>query len=259
MNFNHSPIGVFDSGVGGISVLKVLRRELPGEQFLYYGDTKNAPYGTKTPEEVLGYCREILDFFKKQQVKAVVIACNTATAAAAAALRAENPELPIIGVEPAIKPAALVGSHPKVLVMATPMTLHLDKFRTLAKTLVPLADLITLPCPGLVELIEAGEPNSAQVRAFLARLLGEQLRDPPDAVVLGCTHYPFVLPTLKELFPEKTLFFDGAEGTARQLRRRLQEEDLLAPPSLEGSVRFFSSKNDPETYLLMQKLFHSAP
>lgn len=259
MNLNHSPIGVFDSGVGGISVLRELCKELPNEQFLYYGDTKNAPYGTKTPEEVLGYCRDILDLFQKQQVKAVVIACNTATAAAAAPLRAEYPKLPIIGVEPAIKPAALTGSHPKVLVMATPMTLHLEKFRTLADSLVPLADLVTLPCPGLVELIERGEPNSKEVRSFLKHLLAEHLSDPPDAVVLGCTHYPFVLPTLTELFDKKTLFFDGAKGTAKQLRRRLQEEGLLAPASSDGGVHFFSSNNDPETRALMQKLFRNAP
>lgn len=240
------PIGVFDSGFGGISVQRALCRLLPHEQFIYYGDNANAPYGTKSEQEVLAHCTAAVSLLLGHNVKAIVIACNTATAASAAQLRKAYPHLPIIGVEPALRPAVLAGDHPRVLIMATPMTLHLEKFRTLARELADKAEIVTLPCPGLVEHIERGDPCGLQTEQFLKSLLAEHLKNPPDAVVLGCTHYPFVLPLLQKLFPAGTAFFDGALGTAKQLRRRLSEEALTAPEEQEGSVCFMSSLEGEE-------------
>lgn len=252
------PIGVFDSGLGGISVQKELCRLLPHENFIYYGDNAHAPYGTKTPEEVVALCHNAVEFLLRHHVKAIVIACNTATAAAATELRERYRQLPIIGVEPAIRPAVLSGDHPKVLIMATPMTLHLAKFLSLEKELSPLAEIETLACPGLVECIEAQEPNPQKTKAFLETLLQEHLKSPPDAVVLGCTHYPFVLPLLKDLFPDNTAFFDGAKGTARQLQRRLEEEKLSAPSTQSGSVTFYSSTPGDEIKERMRRFFEAS-
>jgi glutamate racemase len=258
MKYDSRPIGVFDSGLGGISVLSALFDRLPNERFLYYGDNANAPYGTKTKDEVLTLCQNAAKKLLLSDVKAIVIACNTATAAAAAALREEYPHLPIIGVEPAVKPAVLSGDHPKVLIMATPMTLHLDKFLSLEKELSPLADIRTLPCPGLVEYIEKEALDCPETEAFLRDLLKEHLADPPDAVVLGCTHYPFVRPLLQKLFPSSTAFFDGADGTAKQLSRRLCEEGLAAPKEQTGSVSFQSSLESDEVKQRMLRFFKTA-
>ena len=148
---------MLDSGVGGVSVLRELIRLMPEERFLYLGDTKNAPYGTKSREDVLAITKENLQFLLSRGIKALVIACNTATGSAVQILREENPELPIIGIEPAIKPAALMGDSPRVLVMATPLTLKQEKYLALAQKYSPLAELIPLPCPGLADLVESGK------------------------------------------------------------------------------------------------------
>lgn len=256
-NTDSRPIGVFDSGVGGISVLKALVQRLPNERFIYYGDSANAPYGVKSREEILSLSRSALNKLLSFDVKAVVIACNTATAAAAEVLRAEHEDLPILGVEPAIRPAAFCGKHPTVLIMATPMTLKMDKFKTLEKELSDLAQFLTLPCPGLVELIEQGLDDQETLCAFLQELLAPHLKNPPKAVVLGCTHYPFIKPLLKRFFPEDTAFFDGAEGTARQLEKRLCEEGLCAPKENAGGVRFLSSKQDGQALFTMERFFKS--
>ena len=209
-----SPIGVFDSGVGGISVLGELRRTLPREDFIYFGDNLHAPYGTKPEEEVLGYIRGVMDHLSARDVKAVVIACNTATSVAAATLRAEL-ELPIIGMEPALKPAAEQRRGGQILVLATPMTLRLPKFQALYQRYGEGA--VRLPCPGLMELVE----NQAfeQARRYLAEhFLAFDLQQ-VDAVVLGCTHYVFLRPILQQLLPPHVLILDGNAGTARQLAR----------------------------------------
>lgn len=255
-NISDCPIGVFDSGVGGISVLSALRRELPFEDFVYFGDSAHAPYGTKTPEEVLQFSEQILTHFRTVPVKALVIACNTATAAAADTLRQRYVQLPIIGVEPAIKPTATFTEHPKVLILATPMTLCLEKFRHLLKSLEEKADFFLLPCPGLVELIEQGKTDCPETEGYLRQTLASYLDAPPDAVVLGCTHFPFVKPLLQKLFGEKVRFFDGAEGTARQLHRRLEESELLSARTAEGSLRLESSDPSGQAVRLMQTLLN---
>jgi len=247
----NSPIGVFDSGVGGIGTLAALCRELPQERFLFYGDTANAPYGTKTREEVMGCVSRIVDHLLEQDVKAVVIACNTATAVAAAELRAKY-ELPIIGIEPALKPASEIRREGSILVMATPMTLKLEKFRALYERYGEGA--IPLPCPGLMELVEREADDEA--RRYLVELFSPYDLNKVDAVVLGCTHYVFLRPILKGILPETVSVLDGNEGTARQLRRVLAQRNLLSGG--QGSVTLETS-GDPERVLpVMQRLLERA-
>ena len=243
----NSPIGVFDSGVGGIGTLAALRRELPGETFLFYGDTANAPYGTKSREEVMACVSRIMDHLLAQDVKAVVIACTTATAVAAAELRARY-DLPIIGIEPALKPASEIRREGSILVLATPMTLKLEKFRALYERYGEGA--IPVPCPGLMELVER-EAND-EARRYLLELLSPYDLTKVDAVVLGCTHYVFLRPLLKEILPSTVSVLDGNEGTARQLRRVLTQRDQLSDG--QGSVTLETSGNPVLVLPVMHRL-----
>ena len=246
-----SPIGVFDSGVGGIGTLAALRRELPQERFLFYGDTANAPYGTKSRDEVMGCINRIMDHLLAQDVKAVVIACNTATAVAAAELR-DRYDLPIIGIEPALKPAHEQRKEGSILVLATPMTLKLEKFRALYARYGEGA--IPLPCPGLMELVER-EAND-EARRYLLELFSPYDLNAVDAVVLGCTHYVFLRPILKNILPQTVSVLDGNEGTARQLRRVLAGKDLLSDGP--GSVILETSGNPAMVLPVMQRLLERA-
>ena len=246
-----SPIGVFDSGVGGIGTLAALRRELPDESFLFYGDTANAPYGTKSRDEVMGCINRIMAHLLEKDVTAVVIACNTATAVAAAELRARY-DLPIIGIEPALKPASEVRREGSILVLATPMTLRLEKFRALYERYGEGA--IPLPCPGLMELVER-EANE-EARQYLLELFSPYDLTQVDAVVLGCTHYVFLRPILQEILPPTVSVLDGNVGTARQLRRVLTAKGLLGGGP--GSVTLETS-GDPAVVLpVMQRLLERA-
>ena len=219
---SNQPIGVFDSGVGGISTLGALRTVLPKEHFIYYGDTSHAPYGTKPQAEVMGYIRNVMDSLLAQRVKAIVIACNTATSVAAATLRAEL-TLPIIGIEPALKPASEARCGGQILVLATPVTLALPKFEHLMSLYGEGA--VRVPCPGLMELVEA--EDFAQAKQYLIDLFSAYDMNQVDAVVLGCTHYVFLRPVLAEILPERVKVMDGNLGTARQLGRVLDQCGLL--------------------------------
>ena len=247
-------VGVFDSGVGGISVLHALAQELPSESFVFYGDSANAPYGEKTPNEVLELSRGITERLLRMGCKAIVIACNTATSAAAEQLRAQYSSIPIVGIEPALKPAALSERchHGRVLVMATPMTVSLDKFQLLKQRWGREAEVVAVPCDGLAARIAQGNLNAPDMYELLESLVGEFAGN-VDAVVLGCTHYPFVRRQIQSVVGDVP-FFDGARGTARQLRRRLEECDLLAPASQEGSIQLLSS-NDSEKELALYRRF----
>ena len=219
-------VGVFDSGVGGISILQGLMRELPHERFVYFGDSANAPYGEKTPEQVLDLSRSIVDSLVCAGCKAVVIACNTATSAAANALRAEYDDIPIVGVEPALKPAVLAERRGRVLVMATPMTVRLEKFRHLMDEWGDAAQVDAVPCWGLAARIEQGHLGDDDVRDLIDELVGAYAGN-VDAVVLGCTHYPFVREQIAQVLGD-VRFFDGGAGTARQLHRMLKRGLLAA-------------------------------
>ena len=249
MNVNDY-IAVFDSGVGGISVLRHLVALLPQERFLYFGDSANAPYGTKTKAEVKALTFAAAEKLLTRGIKALVVACNTATSAAINDLRATYPDLIIIGIEPALKLAADKFPGGKLGVMATPMTLREAKFARLLERFSESCEIFKIPAPGLVELIESGRADSPETDELLENLFAPYPK--LDALVLGCTHYPFAKASLSRVLGERVALLDGGEGTARETRRRLKEAGLLR--SGEGSVTMENSKNSPDLLALSDKL-----
>jgi glutamate racemase len=250
MNQAHDPVGVFDSGVGGISTLREMIRELPEERFVYFGDMANAPYGTKSTEEVTNCVRSVVDKLLQKNIKALVIACNTATGAAAAVLRKEL-NIPVVGMEPALKPASKARKNGSVLVLATPLTLQQEKFENLMKQYGEGA--VKVPCPGLMELVEADD--TAGALHYLRELFTTYPPEKVDAVVLGCTHYVFLKDMIRELLPERIAITDGNAGTARQLRRVLEQNNLLNGEG-PGSVELETSGTE-EDILLMRRLLQA--
>ena len=255
-NKNKLPIAVIDSGVGGISVLRELIKIMPRENYIYFGDSKNAPYGSKEKCEVLEITRKNLNFLQEKGIKALVVACNTATSAAVRILREENPELVIVGIEPAIKPPAVTLDYPRVLVMATPLTLKEEKFKRLVEQYSDQADIISLPCHRLAELVESGNIDSREIDEYIASLL-EPYRDQGiDALVLGCTHYPHVRETIERHISSTVKIFDGGEGTARETRRRLNVANLLCPEDQVGIIEIYNSSNDEKMIELSKRLLY---
>lgn len=257
MDKRQLPIGVFDSGLGGISVLRELAALMPHENFIYYGDSKHAPYGTKTLEEVRELTFADARHLTEQGVKALVVACNTATSAAITSLRQKYADMPVIGIEPALKPAVLAKEKPRVLVMATPMTLREDKFRQLMERYQTQAEIVPLPCPRLVEFVEQGEITGSRLEQFLRETFADFSKNPADCVVLGCTHYPFVREMIKKILGEKVLIFDGGAGTARETQRRLAACGLLNLSGEQGSVIFQNSSGEEGMEELERFLFNS--
>lgn len=241
------PIGIFDSGVGGVSVLRALTDVLANERFIYYGDTKNAPYGDRSEREIRALVRNVADHMIAQGIKALVIACNTATSAAAADLRSTL-AIPVIGMEPALKPASLTHEGGKILVMATAATLKQEKFHRLMERYGQ--DAIMLPCPGLMLFVEKGDLGSAQLSDYLDEKFAPYRGEPIDAVVLGCTHYVFLREIIAQKLPKAQLF-DGNIGTARRLESVLRAADLLS--NGPGGVTFDAS--NPDSVEIMRQLF----
>lgn len=250
-----SPIAVFDSGMGGISVLRELVRIMPNEDFIYYGDSKNAPYGTKTLEQVRKLTMDHAVCLFDEGAKGLVVACNTATSVAVRLLRECYPEVPIVGIEPAVKPAVQCAEHPTVLVMATPMTIREEKFHKLMDRYTDQAEILPLPCPGLMDFVERGDLDGDDLRKYLMGLLF-RFRGKIDAAVLGCTHYPFARAMIQEILGDEVQIFDGGPGTAREMRRRLAEQELLRPDERAGHIEFRNSLEDPEKLALCQRLLH---
>ena len=226
MNGKQDYIAVFDSGVGGISVLRQLRKTLPGERFLYFGDSANAPYGTRTTREVRRLVLNVADKLIPRGVKALVVACNTATAAAIDDLRRAHPELIVVGVEPALKPAADRFPGGRIGVIATPVTLREEKFCRLLSRYDRLCRVYQIPAPQLVPLIEQGLVDTPQMEQTLRALLGPYVGR-LDALVLGCTHYPFASHAMERLLGPGVEVLDGGAGTARETRHRLEAAGLL--------------------------------
>ena len=212
------PVAVFDSGLGGISVLRALVRRMPGEDFLYFGDSANAPYGVRPAAEVRELTQSVIARLYDRGIKAAVIACNTATSAAIGTLRAAFSDIPVIGIEPALKPAA--AQHRHVLVLATPLTLREKKFAALMQRCAASAEILPLPCPELVEFVERGELDSPALTAYLARQLGPYAGH-VDAVVLGCTHFPFARRAIRAALGGGVALYNGSDGTARETQRQL--------------------------------------
>jgi glutamate racemase len=243
-------IGVFDSGVGGMSVLRQLVKFLPNERFLYFGDSANAPYGTKTTEEVRRLTLQNANMLLNRGVKALVVACNTATSAAINDLRQRHPDAIIVGIEPALKLAADRFPTGKIGIMATAVTLREEKLSHLQERF-PDAQVTKIPAPGLVELIEKGKADSPETKALLQKILAPYVGK-LDALVLGCTHYPFVKDAIAAILGDTTQLLDGGEGTARQTKRLLEQAGLLH--SGLGSVTIENSLGTPELLMLSYDL-----
>ena len=250
---NNRPIAVFDSGLGGLSVLRELIRVLPEENFLYFGDSANAPYGSRSTQEIreltLRHAHELFS----RGIKALVVACNTATSAAIHDLREQYPDKIIIGIEPALKLAVSHFPAGRILVMATEATLREQKFAALMDRYAAQCNICKCPCPGLVEFVERGELSGRSVEAVLQKELKNCLSPKPDAVVLGCTHFPFLRDAIRAVIGEKPEIFDGADGTAKETKRRLSEAGLLRSAS-PGTVELTNSLQTPEILLLSEQL-----
>ncbi|MCI8285311.1 MAG: glutamate racemase [Firmicutes bacterium] len=230
-----SPIGVFDSGVGGISVLSKIIELLPNEKYIYYGDSANAPYGVKSDEEVFAFTEAVFEKLLERGCKAIVVACNTATSVAVRRLREKYSDLTIIGIEPAIKPAAEKHPGGRIVVMATSLTLRRKKFANLMARYGETSEIIPMECPGLVEFVEQDDMDSRELAAYLERRYEMLGKKKADAVVLGCTHYPFVKDRIQEAAGGQAVIYDGSRGTANELKRRLSLKSLLAEENQAGS------------------------
>lgn len=245
-------IGVFDSGVGGISILRSLVHGLPMENFFYVGDSVNAPYGSRSEEEVRNLTLDIVEnkILKRKSdgtycedgCKAAVVACNTATAAAIRVLRQRNPEAKIIGLEPAIKPAALTYPEGRVLMMATAVTVSSEKYAALKSRFEDKTEIISIACPGIVEAVENSSVNSIEFEKYLETLLLPFRENKVDAVVLGCTHFPFVKKEIIKALGYMPDFFDSSDGVSRQIIRLLKEDDLLRSENPNRKIEIYNSK-----------------
>ena len=246
------PVAVFDSGLGGISVLRQLRRLMPEENYLYFGDSANAPYGTRTVQEVRELTLRNIGALYERGIKAAVIACNTATSAAVELLRSRFQDIPIIGMEPALKPAVLANPGGTVLVLATPLTLREEKFTQLLEHYQSSAEVICLPCPELVEFVESGDLESDELLCYLHERL-DPFQDSASAAVLGCTHFPFLRSAISSVLGERVTLFDGGAGTARETRRQLALRGMLRQEP-GGEVWLENSRNCPNEAKLSRKL-----
>lgn len=250
---NRAPIGFFDSGVGGISVLKKAMSILPQEDFIYFGDSIHAPYGDKDLDTIKKLSFEATEKLLEHSIKALVVACNTATSAAIEDLRTAYPNLPIIGIEPALKVAVDHTKEGNILVLATKRTLEEKKFKNLLDRYKESRSVETLPLPGLVEIIEQGDAYQEKSYHYLQEAL-KGVKEEMSVVVLGCTHYPFIKPSLRKIYGNHVLIVDGSEGTARHLKEVLAERDLLSDKKDPGTVLILNSSHDQKLHELSLKL-----
>lgn len=251
-----NPVGVLDSGVGGISILRALMEFMPYENFMYFGDSANAPYGEKTREEIRKLTMDNVAVLLEQGCKAIVVACNTATAAAIEQLREKYPDIPMIGLEPALKPAVLHKENSRVIVMATPFTLKEEKFEKLKERYQNQAEIISLPCPEIVRFVERQETYSPELLLYLRQKFEPFQGKKIDAIVLGCTHFPFVGKAIQEVVGRDVILYDSAVGVGRQVRRQLEAHGLLNTSGHWGQVTIMNSKG-AEGVRLCEKLLHN--
>ena len=236
---NNNKIGMFDSGIGGLTVLKELRKLLPNENYIYYADSKNNPYGEKSDSELMNIVTNIVDFLISREVKIIVIACNTATTRCINRLRKMYPNMIFVGTAPAIK-VACDKNYKNTLVMATPGTIKSERTHELVKLNKKRDQKITLlSCKGLADAIESG--NKDNVNKVLHKLLDKYVDEGIDSIVLGCTHYPHAKKNIKELFPNAKLI-DGNKGVSRQVKRQLESHNLLNNSTTRGKVKMIYNK-----------------
>ncbi len=244
MTSTRQPIGIMDSGIGGLTVANAVFRLLPNEDYIYFADSIHIPYGDKTQEQIRQYCFEITEFFIQQNCKAVVLACNTATAAALEFLRETFPNMPFIGMEPAVKPAVSHTRSKTIGVLATAGTISSERYQSLTQRYAKGITVLQNPCTGLVPLIEAGKTKGAEVEALLQEVLTPMLKKKADTFVLGCTHYPFVRSVIESLLPEGATVIDPAPAIAKQVKKVLAEGGQLSKSTEKGNKEFFTSGDE---------------
>lgn len=246
----NAPIGVFDSGVGGLTVAREIMRQIPNEKIVYFGDTARVPYGSKSKETVTKYSRQIVRFLQTQEVKAIVVACNTASAYALSALEKEI-DIPMIGVvKPGAKVAAATTKNGRIGVIATEGTIHSQIYSTYIKKINTQVNVIGKACPLLVPLVEEGLLEDPVTDEIAQRYLSELIDIDIDTLILGCTHFPLIRSTLGKIMGDKVTLVNPAYETARGLKELLEKEDLLNRKKSglgENKYRFFVS-DDPEKF-----------
>ena len=251
-----APIGIFDSGIGGLSVLRHVRTLLPDESLLYFADSGFAPYGEKPEAVIVERAVSIAAFLLTQNIKALVVACNTATAAAIAGLRARYPELPVVGVEPGLKPAASLTRSGTIGVLATANTLASEKFLKLQSQVAQDARVTFLlqPCNGLAHQIEKGELSSRETQQLVEHYVTPLVAQHADTLVLGCTHYPFVEQLIREVAGPEVSIVDTGEPVARQLQRLLEQRDLLRQIPATDRLMAYTTGSSSTLSLAFSKL-----
>lgn len=254
---NEGAIGVFDSGVGGLSVLREIRRALPQEDLLYVADSGHAPYGDQPTEFIEGRASAVVRFLLDARVKAITIACNTATVVAVEKLRSWSP-VPIIAIEPAIKPATTQTTTGVIGVLATSRTLASGNVARLVEQYASHLQVHLQPCPGLVEQVEHADLDSAQTRALVRQYVTPLLEKRIDTLVLGCTHYPFLAPLIREIAGPGVAIIDPAPAVARELARRLDSLGIAASRDRAGRETFYTSGPLADAQFAMPRLWGSA-
>ena len=234
-------LGVFDSGIGGLSVANAILEQLPTEKLLYFGDSARLPYGTQSQSTIKTYSLQIAQFLIDQGCKAIVVACNTASAAALSTLRATWPNIPFIGMEPAVKPGASITKTGKIGVLATQGTFTSQRYENLTARFAPGIEVLENPCIGLVDLIESGKAETPTTRQLLESILQPMLQQGVDTFILGCTHYPFVETVIQEIIGKERTIINPAPAVARQTARVLKEYYLTEDNPDENIHRFFTT------------------
>jgi len=250
----HQPIGVYDSGVGGLSVLRAIRTILPHENLLYLGDQANVPYGERSLEELRELACGVTRYMLKQGAKLIVIACNTASAAALKTLRQEYPQAPFVGMEPAVKPAAEQTHSGKVGVLATPSTFQGELYASVVERFASGVEVYQETCPGLVSQIEKGWLETPKTRQILEAALLPLMARGVDTLVMGCTHFPFVIPLIEQITEGKARVIDPAPAVARQTQRVLDEHGLLNPQPAAGTTRYYTTANPAKFACVLPRL-----
>ena len=236
-----APIGVFDSGIGGVSVLLEIRKLLSSEDIIYFADSAWCPYGTKGTEQIRERTLKITDFLVSQNSKAVVAACNTACSAGLDLIRAKNRNIPVIGVEPAVKPAHDITRNGKIGVLSTNQTLQGEKFSVLVEKFGEGVEIFTQPAPGLAELVDQGKKDEQETAKLLETYLRPLLGQSIDTLVLGCTHYPFLSGKIREICGPSVVLVDTGLAVAKQTERVLRQENIVSDGKKSGSVSFYTS------------------
>ena len=238
---NDHPVGVFDSGVGGLSILRAIRQQMPEEPVIYFGDQTHIPYGPRPLLQVRDFSEGITRFLLEHEAKLIVVACNAASAAALTYLRETFPQMGFVGMEPAIKPAAEHTETGVVGVLATPATFQGALFASVVERFANGVELLKDACPGLVQQIEAGDLDGPETRRILEKALHPMLERNIDTVVLGCTHYPFVIDLIQDIVGPKVRVIDPAPAVARQAGRLLEKRGLRHPDGELAAMQFFTS------------------